>query len=285
MIKDVSDAVSERIKAPLYGYVILAFVAINWKGFFFLIMTTGAPVVRWVAFENHTSSWSLYFWPVILGLVLTLAAPWLRYVFDWTSSMPLKKSRHMAFEEKSGDLEKELELKELREKGRKLKERELFDKAKMDSEINKSNLSFEEKNKLNADIEEVRIDSDNSAQEKKYYYFGIVSDIDFEFGDLLYLNMLTVGPIIVNHQSGYIKNDSIGILKFDDNPRDKESSKADRLVYIMTRFEEKELVNMKTINEYIDNYEISDLGLKFINFINSLDESDLDEFKLIIKNN
>jgi len=65
---DVLDAVSARIKAPYFGYAVLAFIALNWRAIFLFVMTEATPVERLAIFDAHTSNWTLFFAPLLVGV-------------------------------------------------------------------------------------------------------------------------------------------------------------------------------------------------------------------------
>lgn len=86
---DVLDAVSARIKAPYFGYAVLAFIALNWRAIFMLVMTDGTPEARLEAFDAQTDYIQLIVWPLVSGAVAAVLAPWIRFLFDWASFTPL----------------------------------------------------------------------------------------------------------------------------------------------------------------------------------------------------
>lgn len=286
MIKDISDAVSERIKAPLYGYVILAFVAINWKGFFFLVMTTGAPALRWAAFESHTSFWSLYIWPVVVGLVLTLISPWTRYIFDWFANEPLTKSRHMAMKDKINDTQAKLELERLMSERIKNKELELVRKAKMDHEIENSDLNPKERQQLNKDLKSLRENDGTYSKTEKYNKMNLIATLNLSTFDIETLALLSMDPITVNFKAGYLKNKLLGILK----EAQQDNLPMDELIYknikrSLDDLVKSGLVQIKRIATEVEEYQIKQFGLEVVAFMNSLEEADKEEMKLMMMSN
>jgi len=104
---DVLDAVSARIKAPYFGYAVLAFVAFNWRAIFLLVMTEATPVERLAIFDAHTSNWTLFFAPLLAGVVVASIAAWIRLAFEHISKNPLEKITRLQLDaEHKQDIEK-----------------------------------------------------------------------------------------------------------------------------------------------------------------------------------
>lgn len=87
---DVLDAISARIKAPYFGYALLAFIGLNWRGMFLLTVTNGSPQERLAAFDAQTSAWSLVVLPLLVGGLVTLVSPWVRLGFGLLSKRPFE---------------------------------------------------------------------------------------------------------------------------------------------------------------------------------------------------
>ena len=51
-MNDVIDAINTRFKSPYFGYAVLAFFALNWRGIFLLSATEGDPASRLEAFDS-----------------------------------------------------------------------------------------------------------------------------------------------------------------------------------------------------------------------------------------
>lgn len=134
-MNDVLEAVSARIKAPYFGYVFLAFIAINWRAIFVLTVSDGTPQERLAAFDIETSFFSLLVAPLLAGAVLLLTSPWLRYGVALISKTP-----HHLFDliQLDSDHRKTLRKTELEQSRTEFfanKETELIDRAKRDKEI------------------------------------------------------------------------------------------------------------------------------------------------------
>src|SRR5690606_26367828 len=73
-----------------FGYALLAFIGLNWRGIFLLTVTSGSPQVRLAAFDAQTSAWSLVVLPLFVGALVTLASPWVRLGFGLLSKRPFE---------------------------------------------------------------------------------------------------------------------------------------------------------------------------------------------------
>lgn len=80
LFKDLVKAWEERVRSPFLGSIGIAFVACNWKPIFFLLFS-GEPVLeRFAFFDSNTSSVTLFWNPLWIGFLLTLAIPWLKFM-------------------------------------------------------------------------------------------------------------------------------------------------------------------------------------------------------------
>ena len=78
----------QRMRAPFIGSITLSFIAINWQPIWYLLFTN-EPVSRKFSYFNlHTSLSTLIIDPVIIGMSLALASPWLRLVGTWWTQLP-----------------------------------------------------------------------------------------------------------------------------------------------------------------------------------------------------
>ena len=69
-MKDLFDAITTRIQAPYFGYSLLAFVVLNWRALFLLIMLDATAHERISIFEQETSVWSVVVLPLLVGAIL-----------------------------------------------------------------------------------------------------------------------------------------------------------------------------------------------------------------------
>jgi len=158
-MKDVLDAVSARIKAPYFGYVLLSFIAINWRAFFVLSLSRGTPQARLSAFDIETSFVSLVAAPLLIGAGITLASPWIRYGVAYLSRKPQHLFDLIQLDSEHEKMLRKTVLERSRSEHFADRENELIDRAKRDSEI--EDIENEElKARLSEQIEALRNERD-----------------------------------------------------------------------------------------------------------------------------
>lgn len=134
-MKDVIDAVSSRIKTPYFGYAILAFFALNWRGIFLLAVTHGSPQERLEAFDSVTNQYTLLALPLLVGAVVAASTTWVQYVFWLISRKPAGLIDNLYLEAEHKKTIRQAELEQSRSHLFAVKEKELIDRAKRDEEV------------------------------------------------------------------------------------------------------------------------------------------------------
>jgi hypothetical protein len=162
-MNDILDAISARIKAPYFGYALLAFIAMNWRGLFLLAVTEGKPQDRLAAFDAETSTSSLIIYPLLVGAIVAASAAWIRLVFEFISRKPLETidNLHIKAEHEKAILKTKLE--RSRTSFFAEKEEELIDRARRDFDI-KAIEDEELKSKLMQEIEALRQERDRVSE-------------------------------------------------------------------------------------------------------------------------
>ena len=158
-MNDVMDAVSSRIKSPYFGYAVLAFFALNWRGIFLLFALKSSPLERLAAFDQETSFWTLVFSPLAIGLAIALITPWLKLGFEWISKKPLERLDTLSLEAENRRLIMQNNLENARAQQFADREKELINRAKRDEEVEEI-IDDESKGKLSAEIVELRRERD-----------------------------------------------------------------------------------------------------------------------------
>ena len=154
-MNDIFDAISARIKAPYFGYALLAFIGLNWRGIFLLSVTKGAPQERLDAFDAQTSISSLIVLPLLVGALVTVASPWLRLAFGFLSKRPLEHIDNLHLDSEHKKTIRKTQLEQSRADFFASKESELIGRARRDEEI----LEIEDerlKEKLKQEIDVLR---------------------------------------------------------------------------------------------------------------------------------
>lgn len=163
-MNDILDAISARIKAPYFGYALLAFIGLNWRGLFLLAMTEGSPQERLEAFDAQTSVWSLLLFPLLAGALVTIASPWIRLVFNFISKRPFEYMDNLHLDSEHRKTIRKTQLEQSRADLFASKESELIERAKRDKEV----LEIEDdqlKEKLRLEIEELRRERDRMSSD------------------------------------------------------------------------------------------------------------------------
>lgn len=93
VIKDIWDGLTQRLRSPIFGSVLLSFVAFNWKEIGFVFYGEGTLAWRYAYWDKNTDVWSLVVCPLFTGISIALALPFVRFAGGWVSSWPLSKLR------------------------------------------------------------------------------------------------------------------------------------------------------------------------------------------------
>ena len=87
-LKETMDAWLARVKSPVLGYIVLAFILVNWKPLWFLVFADYGAYHRIHYFELHTDWLSLYVGPVALGVAAAAISPWAVLFGAWLARLP-----------------------------------------------------------------------------------------------------------------------------------------------------------------------------------------------------
>lgn len=163
-MNDIVDAITTRFKAPYFGYALLAFFALNWRGIFLLMVSDATPLERLSAFDNVTDIYSLVIWPLITGAAVAATAHWVRYIFGMISKKPLELIDNLDLEAQHKRAIRQAELEQSRTKLFSIKETELIDRAKRDEEVERIS-DKSEREKLKNELERLRRERDELYEE------------------------------------------------------------------------------------------------------------------------
>ncbi|EMN6212052.1 TPA: hypothetical protein I7787_21920 [Vibrio vulnificus] len=163
-MKEVVEAVNARLKAPYFGYAILAFIALNWRGFFVLVLTKGTPEDKLALFDTHTDIYTLVIYPLVIGVVVAGTAHWLKYFFGCIEKKPRELLDNLELEAQHKKTIKQTQLEQSRSDLFAVKEQELIERAKRDNEVADIEDS-EAKEKLIAQLDTIRAERDKLSQE------------------------------------------------------------------------------------------------------------------------
>lgn len=168
-MKEVVDAVNNRMKTPYFGYAILAFIALNWRGFFLLVLSKGKPEEKLALFDAQTDVCTLLIYPLAIGAVVAATTHWLKYLFNLIERKPKGLIENLQLEAEHKKTIKQTQLEQSRSDLFAVKEKELIDRAKRDEAVADIEDS-ETKEKLIKQLDSIRTERDilsNELQRKQ----------------------------------------------------------------------------------------------------------------------
>ncbi len=174
-MKEIFEAIESRVKSPIFGYFLIAVIAINWRPIFYLLFENIGTLERIKYFDDQTGLKLLIFLPAILAGAFSVIYPWVNLFFLALCTKPTDMKNVLQAQSEHKLLVKKNELEKLRSSILSSSERELIDRAKRDEELNE--IQDEElKEKLRSEIEQLRqqrdllknsdSDSDSKLKEK-----------------------------------------------------------------------------------------------------------------------
>jgi hypothetical protein len=163
-VKEVVEAVNNRLNTPYFGYAIWAFLALNWRGFFYLVLSKGKPEEKLALFDSHTDLNSLLVYPLAIGVIVAATAHWLKYLFAIIEKKPKELFEELQLEAEHNKTIKQTQLEQSRSELFAIKENELIDRAKRDEAVADIEDS-ETKEKLVNQLNSIRNERDKLSQE------------------------------------------------------------------------------------------------------------------------
>ncbi len=163
-MREVVEAVDARLKAPYFGYALLAFIALNWRGFFVLVLAEGSPEEKLSLFDAHTDIFTLAIYPLVIGVLVAASAHWLKYFFGCIERKPRELLDNLELEAQHKKNIKQTQLEQSRSELFAVKEQELIERAKRDNQVADIEDS-EAKQKLIAQLNIIRAERDRLSQE------------------------------------------------------------------------------------------------------------------------
>jgi hypothetical protein len=163
-VKEVVEAVNNRIKTPYFGYSILAFLALNWRGFFYLVLSKGKPEEKLALFDAQTDLYTLLVYPLAIGALVAATTHWLRFLFGVIERRPKELVENLQLEAEHKKTIKQTQLEQARSDLFAVKEQELIERAKRDDEVADIGDS-ETKEKLINQLNTIRNERDKLSQE------------------------------------------------------------------------------------------------------------------------
>lgn len=134
-VRDFIETLNERVRSPILGSILISFLVINWRPLFYLLLSDQEIETRFAFFDQSTSISTLYVFPVVVGIIIGLVAPWLSYFGSWVASQPVHRQRIMADRFASIRLHEKAKLAQAREYQQSVLEQSTIDRTKRDIEI------------------------------------------------------------------------------------------------------------------------------------------------------
>ena len=154
-MKEIFETLNTRIKSPIFGYFVFAWLALNWAQLFELVLEDRSAVDRVTTFKQQTSFVGLFVLPSIVSFGLALTYPWVNYLFLKLCQKPTDLRNTLQAESENTLLLKKLEYENARQELMLSKETNLIEQAKRDQEI-RSIQDNEVREKLQNQIDELR---------------------------------------------------------------------------------------------------------------------------------
>ena len=98
-LKDSTEAWLQRVRSPILGSVAISFLVFNWKPVWYLVFADQTVMDKFAFFDRVTDAQTLIYKPVIAGLVLAFATPWLTLIGAWVATLPVRLLRQHNFDQ------------------------------------------------------------------------------------------------------------------------------------------------------------------------------------------
>lgn len=158
-MKEIFEALASRIKSPVFGYFLLAWVVINWKPLFYLFFDDNPASQRVAIFEKLTSTYSMALLPLIFAVAAAVIYPWINCCFLMICRMPTDVANSIQAVSEHKLIIKKQQLEKARSFAVATREEELIERAKRDEVI--ASISDEDaKERLQNEISELRTELD-----------------------------------------------------------------------------------------------------------------------------
>lgn len=150
-MKEVFETIKTRINSPLFGYIIIAFLTINWKVIAYLVAGEVAILERIEYFERNTTIDTLLIFPLLFALI----CPWINWMYLLASKKPTEWINNIQIDH---DIKIQNKIKEL-EQITSSREEELLSQIDRDKEIDKIE-DPDKKAEVISEIEKLRTERD-----------------------------------------------------------------------------------------------------------------------------
>jgi len=136
-IKEILDALNTRIRSPIFGSIAIAFIFTNWKSLFYLAFSNTTVSAKFFYFDANTTVWSLIVIPMVIGLALAIASPWIALFSSQIAEFPTSKRKLLQVDSVHKSLLRKQELEQTRKQILAETEFHLIQAAKRDEAVQK----------------------------------------------------------------------------------------------------------------------------------------------------
>lgn len=122
VLKDAFEAMSQRIRSPIVGSIVLSFLVINWKAVAYLLFADHPLLVRFAFWDGNTNADSLVTQPLVYGLIVAFLLPWTKLAGAWIAQVPTRwlrmlqseNSRKLRIRDAKGQMQEDTTIAQLR---------------------------------------------------------------------------------------------------------------------------------------------------------------------------
>lgn len=154
IFKEGAEAWFQRIKSPILGSILFSFIAINWKVLFFVVFSDAPILTRFAFFDQNTDWITLFFLPVVIGVVLGVLSPFVNYGGSFVVKWPVEEMRILQAESASAVMTRKNQLAAEREIAEAEFKRAALENAQATQAIDDAELDDRTREELNAKLSE-----------------------------------------------------------------------------------------------------------------------------------
>ncbi len=213
-LKEVFEAAEERIKSPILGSIVIAFILMNWKAVYFVVFSGDIALMKFNYFDANTTAKSLLL-PIPIGFAAALVVPWVSFIGSFLVELPNRKMKLLQDESTHKILQEKNKLATVRENKKTIYENSLIAEAKRDQEIqsiedNKIRGELEAKVAESRSIEEEQGSQNLNPNELTNYIRNMSQE---EIGLIRHLARIDAGKFVITNKPN--SNEMVSITFLD----------------------------------------------------------------------
>lgn len=93
LIREFLNTYSQRIRSPIFGSIILAFIAVNWQSIYYLVFSSANAINKFAFWDTHTNWRSLFAIPIAIGILMAIITPFASELGARIASGPMGRRR------------------------------------------------------------------------------------------------------------------------------------------------------------------------------------------------